>query len=84
VVGISTDSVATLKRFKDEFKLPFQLLSDEGGKVADQYGGKIPVLGVANRVTYVLDPDGTIREIVSGSGAIDPTTAISACSAKKG
>jgi len=84
VVGISTDAVATLKKFKAEFKLPFLLLSDEDGKVADQYGGRVPLLGFANRTTYVLDPDGTVREIVSGSAAVDPTAAISACAVKKG
>jgi peroxiredoxin Q/BCP len=84
VVGISTDSVETLRKFKDEFKLPFLLLSDADGKVADQYGGRVPVLGMANRATFVLDRDGTVREIVSGSGAIDPSSAIAACSAGKG
>jgi len=84
VVGISTDSVETLKKFKEEFKLPFVLLSDADGKVADQYGGRVPVLGMANRATYVLAADGTVREIVTGSGAIDPTTAIAACPSGKG
>jgi peroxiredoxin Q/BCP len=84
VVGISTDSVETLRKFKEEFKLPFALLSDADGTVADQFGGRVPVLGLANRATFVLDRDGTIREIVSGSGAIDPSSAITACSSGKG
>ena len=79
VVGISTDSVETLKKFKAEFKLPFLLLSDSEGKVADQYGGRVPLLGFANRVSFVVGEDGRVVEIVSGSGAIDPTTAVAAC-----
>ena len=51
VVGISTDDRATQKRFKEENQLPYPLLSDAGGKVADQYGGTMPVFGVANRAT---------------------------------
>ena len=79
VVGISTDSVETQKKFKDEYKLPYPLLSDADGKVADQYAGRIPVVGLANRATYVVGADGVIKEIVSGSAAIDPNSAIAAC-----
>jgi peroxiredoxin Q/BCP len=80
VVGISVDGVDTLKRFKEENKLPYPLLSDEGGKVAKQYGGTVAVLGLANRTTFVLEPDGTVKEIISGSDAINPSGAIAACS----
>ena len=83
VVGVSTDSVETLKKFKEEFKLPFLLLSDAKGEVADKYGGRVPVLGLANRATYVIGQDGKVLEIVTGGDAIDPSSAISACSVKK-
>ena len=79
VVGISTDSVETQKKFKDEFKLPYPLLSDPEGKVIDLYSGRIPVVGVANRATYVIGADGLVKEIVTGSAAIDPSSAIAAC-----
>ncbi len=79
MVGISTDSVETQKKFKDELKVPFTLLSDQGGKVAKQYGGTIPVVGLANRATYVLAEDGSVKEVVSGSDAIDPAGAITSC-----
>lgn len=84
VVGISTDDVQTLKRFKDQHRLPYPLLSDEGGKVAKQYGGTIAVIGLANRATFVLDRDGTVKEIVTGGDAIDPKGAIAACPAPGG
>jgi peroxiredoxin Q/BCP len=79
VVAVSTDSVETQKKFKDEYKLPYPLLSDSDGKVADQYGGRVPVVGLANRATYVVGTDGVIKEIVTGSSAIDPNSAIAAC-----
>jgi peroxiredoxin Q/BCP len=79
VVGISTDSVKTQKKFKDEYKLPYPLLSDEGGKVAKQYGGTIPVVGLANRATFVVAQDGTVKQIVTGSDAVDPAGAITSC-----
>jgi thioredoxin-dependent peroxiredoxin len=83
VVAISTDSVATQKRFKAEYQLPYPVLSDPGGKVSKGYGGTIPVVGLANRATYVVAPDGKIQEIVTGSAAIDPSSAIAQCSAPK-
>ena len=81
VVGVSTDGVATQKRFKEENQLPFPLLSDPGGKVAKLYGGTL--LGYANRTTFVLEQDGTVKEVVSGGDAINPKGAISACTVKK-
>ncbi len=81
MVGISTDTVETQKKFKEELKLPYPLLSDKGGAVANQYGGTIPVVGLANRATYVVGQDDRLKEIVTGSDAIDPTRSISACSA---
>ena len=79
VVGISVDEVETLKRFKDEHQLPYPLLSDEGGKVAKQYGGTVPVVGLANRATFVLETDGTVKDVITGSEAIDPGGAIASC-----
>lgn len=83
VVGVSTDSVETLSKFKAEFKLPFVLLSDEKGTVVEQYPGKIPILGVANRATYVIGQDGLVKEIITGGAAIDPSTAVAACPLRK-
>ncbi len=79
MVGISTDPAETQKRFKSENDLPFPLLSDANGKVAKQYGGIVPVIGYANRATYVVDRDGTIEAIVTGKDAIDPAGAIASC-----
>lgn len=84
MLGISVDPVATQKKFKEELKLPYTLLSDEGGKVAAQYGGKVPVVGLANRATFVIEQDGTVKEVVSGGDAIDPGSAIAACPVRKG
>jgi peroxiredoxin Q/BCP len=83
VVGVSTDSVEKLAKFKAEFNLPFLLLSDEKGTVVEQYPGKIPILGVANRATYVIGQDGLVKEIITGGAAIDPSTAVAACPIRK-
>ena len=79
VVAISADDVATLKRFKEERKAPFEFLSDAGKKVVPRWSGTMPVVGVANRANYVVGKDGRILSIVEGSAAVDPTAAVDAC-----
>jgi peroxiredoxin Q/BCP len=83
VVGISTDSVETQRRFKEQHGLPYPLLSDPDGRVARQYAGVIPVVGLANRATFVVGQDGRIAEIISGSDAIDPAGAIASCPTRR-
>ena len=83
VVGISTDDVATQKKFKTEYKLPYPLLSDADGKVAKQYGGMIPLLGLASRATFVIGQDGIVKVITAGNDAINPGGDIAACPMKK-
>ena len=83
VIGISTDRVDTQRKFKAELKLPYELLSDEGGKVAKQYAGTMAVVGVANRANFVIGQDGLVKEVVAGGDAVDPTSAIAACPLRK-
>jgi len=82
VVGISVDSVDTQRRFKTEYKLPFPLLSDKGGKIAEQYVGTMPLVGLAHRANVVIGQDGTVKSIVEGGDAVDPTSAIQSCPLK--
>jgi thioredoxin-dependent peroxiredoxin len=83
VFGISTDTVETQAKFRAEYKLPYALLSDPGGKVAKQYSGTMPVVGVANRANFVIGQDGKITQIIEGSDAVDPNAAIAACPLRK-
>jgi len=58
----------------------YPMLSDHMRKVSELYGVLIPQMGVANRVTFVVDKDGKIANIEEGSVAIDPSGADAACS----
>lgn len=60
VIGISSDGVDSHKSFAANHRLPYTLLSDQGGRVAAIYGvGKS--LGVLpGRVTFVIDKQGVI------------------------
>jgi peroxiredoxin Q/BCP len=66
VLGISDDPVDDLAAFADDYGLPFRLLSDEEGTVADAYDsyGEKRMFGNTFdgvfRNTYVVDPDGKI------------------------
>lgn len=55
VVGISRDSVETHLKFKAQHQLPFELLADLDGKVAQAYGALIPFIKITKRITYLLD-----------------------------
>jgi peroxiredoxin Q/BCP len=83
VFGVSTDSVETQKKFRAELKLPYPLLSDPDGKVAKQYSGTMPIVGVANRANFVIGQDGKIAQIVEGGDAVDPNSAIASCPLRK-
>jgi peroxiredoxin Q/BCP len=80
---VSTDFIATLNHWAKELNATYPLLSDHDGKVAQEYGVFMPAMRIANRATFVIDPDGKIVDIVEGSAAIDPTGAETACSRLK-
>jgi len=71
LLGISKDTAASQKKFKDKFHLPFPLLADAEKKIANLFGvvkeknmyGK-KVKGIA-RTTFVIGPDGKIEHIFS-------------------
>jgi peroxiredoxin Q/BCP len=69
ILGVSADSVQSHKKFKDKYKLPFTLLSDEEKTVINKYdvwkekslyGRKY--MGI-ERTTFVIGSDGKIKKI---------------------
>jgi thioredoxin-dependent peroxiredoxin len=65
VVGISRDDIPTHLRFKAQYNLPFELLADEAGTVSHQYSGKVPLIGLSNRVTFLIDGAQQVRAVYS-------------------
>jgi peroxiredoxin Q/BCP len=67
IVGISSDTTASHAKFAEQHGLPFTLLSDPGGLVRARYG--VPrLLGLLpGRVTYVIDPQGVVRQIIQSA-----------------
>lgn len=79
VFGVSTDPLATNKKFAESLNLEFAILSDEGGAVSSKFG-ILNERKMSNRTTFVIDKDGTIAHVESGGSAIDPAGAANACS----
>lgn len=74
VLGVSTQGERSHKAFTEKYRLNFPLLADEDGKVARAYGvmgggglvSKLKAaLGLADRVTFVIDPEGRIAHVIA-------------------
>jgi peroxiredoxin Q/BCP len=69
VLGISRDDAKSHRKFAEKYNLPFPLLSDEGGVVAQRYGvwveksmyGKSYM--TMARTSFLILPDGTIGHV---------------------
>jgi len=63
VYGISRDTISSHLEFKQVHDLPFELLSDLDGHVANLYDASVPIINFTRRVTYLLDADHTVRGV---------------------
>jgi thioredoxin-dependent peroxiredoxin len=61
IVGISTDTVESHRKFSEHHELPLRLLSDTDGKVTSLYGVRSWIPGRSARAVIVIDADGIIR-----------------------
>ncbi len=60
VVGISTDSVGSHRKFADKYGLTLKLLSDERGSVSSDYGMRSWLPGRSARGVVVIDRKGIV------------------------
>jgi peroxiredoxin Q/BCP len=60
ILGVSADDVDSHAEFCESEGLKFPLLADTNGKVSKAYGSWIGF--VSMRHTFIIDPDGTLRE----------------------
>ena len=71
VIGVSTDSVASHKKFADKYSLPFPLLADEDQSIVNAYGvwkeknmyGK-KYMGTS-RETFLISEDGIVTNHIT-------------------
>ena len=60
VLGVSFDSAADNKAFKDKFDFPYDLLSDGDKGASIQFGASDGSPGNASRVSVLIGPEGDI------------------------
>ncbi len=78
VVAVSVDSIFTLGKFREEQKLPFDLLSDFNKEISKKYDSlydEFPAFGlkgVTKRSAFVIDKQGIIKyaEILDDPGNV--------------
>ena len=63
VIGISSDNVASHKKFEKKYNLPFTLLADTKNEVRKLFGVPKSMLFLPGRVTYVVDKNGIVQYI---------------------
>lgn len=82
VLGISTDSEKSHKKFEEKFTLPFPLLADEDKKIVADYDvwGEKKFMGKTymgtNRVTYLINEAGNIDHVIEKVATKDHTAQI--------
>ncbi|MCK5467249.1 MAG: thioredoxin-dependent thiol peroxidase [Cyclobacteriaceae bacterium] len=82
ILGVSKDSEKSHRKFIDKFELPFTLLADTEKDIHEKYGTWIEksmygrkYMGTA-RVTFLIDENGKIEEIIEKVKTKDHTAQI--------
>lgn len=71
VIGISTDTVKSHKKFENKFNLPFSLIADEEKVIVEKYDvwGEKNFMGKnfmgTIRTTFLIDEKGTIKKVIT-------------------
>lgn len=83
VLGVSVDSPAKNKAYAESLGVDYPILSDHDRAVSRAYGVLMPLIRLAKRVTFVIDPQGVVRSIQRGEEAMDPANSLAACALNK-
>ena len=65
ILGVSMDSIESHANFSEKYSLPFPLLADIDGHVANQYGAlaSLGPIKFAKRHTIIISPMGKIKKV---------------------
>lgn len=65
LIGISKDDEASHDKFRSEYNLPYDLVSDVDGRLIKSYGlARFGGLLPAKRATFVIDKTGIVRGVI--------------------
>lgn len=71
VIGVSTDNVASHKKFETKYALPFPLIADPDKIIVNQYGvwGEKKFMGRTfdgtHRTTFLIDEKGIVADVIT-------------------
>jgi peroxiredoxin Q/BCP len=71
VIGVSSDSEDSHKRFGASYHLPFLLVSDKKGALRKRYGVSSVMGLLPGRVTYIIDKEGIVQHIFTSQFAAE-------------
>jgi peroxiredoxin Q/BCP len=71
VLGVSADTTQSHKAFAEKFHLPFSILADPDHRIIEAYGVKMPVVGIAKRVTFLIDRKGIVKKVITDTRTKD-------------
>ena len=71
ILGVSAYTSQSHKAFAEKFHLPFSILADPDHRIIDAYGVKMPIIGIAQRVTFLIDRQGVIRKVITDTRTKD-------------
>src|ERR1041385_5788834 len=69
VLGVSRDDGESHKKFIAKHSLNFPLLVDTEGKIADEFGARMPNKNMARRISFLIGKDGKIAHITDNPSA---------------
>lgn len=70
ILGVSRQDEKSHQEFKKKYHLPFDLLVDPDGKIAESLGvGTMPIIGFHKRQSLLIGPDGKLSKFYSD---VDP------------
>lgn len=75
ILGVSTQDIASHQRFTEKYHLNFPLVADTNGAVSRAYGAiggdggglvgtAMSLMGVAKRITFIIDESGHIAHVI--------------------
>jgi peroxiredoxin Q/BCP len=80
VLGVSTQDIESHQRFTAKYQLNFPLVADTDGAIGKAYGAiggggiagaAMNLLGMANRITFIIDEGGHIAHIIDKPDCAD-------------
>lgn len=76
---MSRDDQATADRFRAALELPYPLVGDPEGRILRSWGVRVPILGLARRVSFLVGKDRRIEHV--HESALDPESHVAAACA---